>query len=520
MPLITLGDSTKLQVKVPSKGDTNWESDFKTEFAQKIVDHDHTGVDGKGVKIAEAAIEDGAITTAKIADGAVTSVKIAADAVADIDLAPNSVGTSELKDANVTTAKIADANVTTAKIADANVTAAKIGSDVVLSTLNNVSSTSPTSGQVLKWSGSEWAPAEDLAGSAGTLVTISSQSDANSYSNSAGDTVVIDAAEDVSFSNPINDSSIYITGNDNVEFASLSGCTVKGGTGTITCKTMYQTNLSTPGTFIFKNSSSPVSMLDSLLICNTFNFLISDTSTLTIGRSHVRAYNVGYSGGSGSNKVLMSLGSVLECASYGVLNSVMDIRLHTTSKLIVKNTFHGKVIDSAGTGTILDRSTSDVIAHPFTIIDNIVQLDVPVAGRYNISSNVTVDTSSSDTYDVQWDTVDQQTGGLSLSNNKIKIPYDGWYQITAGVYVTNLDNSNDDAGIRWRISVNGSSRVYNHETQVTSSLTMVQDSASLLYYCEKDELIGVYIQEISDGDNSIIVNSAIDATFLSIHKVK
>ena len=180
MPLITLGDDTKLKLKVPSKGDTGWESDFKTEFAQKIVDHDHTGVDGKGAKISEAAIEDGAITTDKIADGAITSVKIAADAVADIDLAPDSVGTSELKndavetanilDANVTEAKLAtnsvstlkivDSNVTTAKIADANVTAAKIGSDVVLSTLNDVSSTSPTEQQTLVWnsSASEWKP--------------------------------------------------------------------------------------------------------------------------------------------------------------------------------------------------------------------------------------------------------------------------------------------------------------------------------------------------------------------------
>lgn len=50
MPLITLGDSTKLILKIPSKGDTGWADEFKNEFAQKIVDHDHSG-GGTGKKI-------------------------------------------------------------------------------------------------------------------------------------------------------------------------------------------------------------------------------------------------------------------------------------------------------------------------------------------------------------------------------------------------------------------------------------------------------------------------------------
>lgn len=236
MPLITLGDDTKLKLKVPSKGDTNWESDFKTEFAQKIVDHDHTGVDGKGAKIATAAIEDSAITTDKIADGAVTSVKIAADAVADIDLAADSVGTSELKndavetanilDANVTTAKIADTNVTTAKIADANVTEAKLadgsvtnakmGTDVVLSTLSNVSSSAPSANQVLKWDAgsSEWAPGNDSY----TVDTISNSSEASSYSGT-GRVIYITSSTDVTFTNTtISDRIIFCANNITVKF--------------------------------------------------------------------------------------------------------------------------------------------------------------------------------------------------------------------------------------------------------------------------------------------------------------
>ena len=36
----------------------------------------------------------------------------------------------------------------------------------VISDLNNVATTSPTSGQILKWNGSAWAPAADLSGAA------------------------------------------------------------------------------------------------------------------------------------------------------------------------------------------------------------------------------------------------------------------------------------------------------------------------------------------------------------------
>lgn len=50
MPLITLGDSTKLIIKLPSKGDTGWADDFKNEFALKLVEHDHSG-NGLGKRV-------------------------------------------------------------------------------------------------------------------------------------------------------------------------------------------------------------------------------------------------------------------------------------------------------------------------------------------------------------------------------------------------------------------------------------------------------------------------------------
>ena len=225
MPLITLGDDTKLKLKVPSKGDTNWESDFKTEFAQKIVDHDHTGVDGKGSKITEAAIEDGAITTDKIADGAVTSVKIAADAVADIDLAPDSVGTSELKNGSVTSAKIAaNAVVGSTQIVNGTISGNKLQGDpmmgdaVNLNNLADVVGTSPTPGQVLKWTqtdwdgmgGYQWAPGTDVTGSAGGagVDVISSAAEAASYSGTSR-IIHITATENVTFGVDLTNKIIF-----------------------------------------------------------------------------------------------------------------------------------------------------------------------------------------------------------------------------------------------------------------------------------------------------------------------
>lgn len=168
---ITLGTTAQLQVKVPVKGETNWSTSFKTEFAQKIVEHDHTGVDGKGSKIATAAIEDLAVT------------------------------------------------------------AAKINSDVVLSTLGNVSATSPTAGQVLKWGGSEWAPATDQAGSGGgSITTIANQTDANVYSTTEGDTLKITGAvtfTDVTF----NKLNIYVDDGITLTFNSsdVAECKITGG---------------------------------------------------------------------------------------------------------------------------------------------------------------------------------------------------------------------------------------------------------------------------------------------------
>jgi hypothetical protein len=87
-------------------------------------------------------IKPGVVSTPKLADGAVTTPKIADGAV----------NTAKLADGAVNTAKLADNAVNTSKIANGAVTGAKI---------NDMGA---SNGQVLKWNGTTWAPAQDATG--------------------------------------------------------------------------------------------------------------------------------------------------------------------------------------------------------------------------------------------------------------------------------------------------------------------------------------------------------------------
>ena len=90
-------------------------------------------VDGQ---VSSSDIRDTTVTTAKLKDDAVTSGKILDGAVTSADIRDTTVNTGDLKDAAVTMAKLNQAGA--------------------------------TSGQVIKWTGSAWAPANDSVGSGGS----------------------------------------------------------------------------------------------------------------------------------------------------------------------------------------------------------------------------------------------------------------------------------------------------------------------------------------------------------------
>lgn len=164
------------------------------------LDTDTTYSAGAGLTLTGTtfSVANEGILTAMLADGAVTSAK----------LADGAVGTSKLGDEAVTTAKLADGAVTSAKLSATGVSAGTYGSatqvpqftvdaqgritsasNLTISGVSpggsaggdlsgtypdptvakiqgrSVAATAPNTGQVLKWNGTAWAPADDLTGS-------------------------------------------------------------------------------------------------------------------------------------------------------------------------------------------------------------------------------------------------------------------------------------------------------------------------------------------------------------------
>jgi hypothetical protein len=157
-------------------------------------------------------INNGVITTTKIADNSVTSAKLAAGVI-PTSLPPNGAAGGDLtgsypnptiNNGVITTAKLADNSITTAKIVDASVTSSKLAAGLIPTslppsggaggdlsgsypspTVNKiqgiaVSNTGLASGMVLKYDGTQWAPATDNTGSGSFSLPYSSSASSSS----------------------------------------------------------------------------------------------------------------------------------------------------------------------------------------------------------------------------------------------------------------------------------------------------------------------------------------------------
>ncbi len=95
-------------------------NDLQTEILRLLVEHDHTGAEGKAEPLMTDAYRNRSVTEPKLADGAISARTIG----------DGSVGEDQLADGAVTAEKVADGAIGTAQIADDAVTEPKLAPDV------------------------------------------------------------------------------------------------------------------------------------------------------------------------------------------------------------------------------------------------------------------------------------------------------------------------------------------------------------------------------------------------------
>ena len=127
-----------------------------TQITSVTIPDATTIVKGK-IKLAGDLTGTAAVPT--VANNVITSAKISDGTIATIDISDGAVDSNKILDATIVTADLANESVSSAKIIDGTIATADIATGAV--TAAKLNQMSATSGQVLKWNGTAWAPAAD-----------------------------------------------------------------------------------------------------------------------------------------------------------------------------------------------------------------------------------------------------------------------------------------------------------------------------------------------------------------------
>lgn len=182
---------TAPNLTITNTGDTNPADDLTTATQ---ANGDVTGPFSNLQIVANAVtsneIMDGAVNTAELAGNAVTTVKIADGAVTGAKIANDAVTSTKILDGEVNTADLANQAVTGVKIDDMNA----------------------ANGQVLKWNGLTWAPADDGTGNFNVLPGLGIDI------TPSGNTFIVINSGDVDASDDLTNTTVFngdVTGTSN-----------------------------------------------------------------------------------------------------------------------------------------------------------------------------------------------------------------------------------------------------------------------------------------------------------------